>query len=334
MKRRSFPMLLGLVAVALLVPSCLDTFWVSLIMQVLVFGLLALSVDLLIGHVGIFPLGHAAFFAMAAYTTAILEVRLAQPTLLAAMAGIAAAVLLAVVFGLAVRTKGVYFILVTLAMGHVVWGMATRWSSFTGGDNGVSNVPFPRIGSLAIPDLHAFYYVVLVVTVLCSLGYRIVVRSPFGLTLRGIRESESRMRSLGYHVGVHRYAAFLLSGLMAGIAGVLYIYMNRFVSPPTAAFPLSAEVALMAIVGGSGTILGPFIGSGIILGIRNYVSAYVTQWATLMGIVFILTVIFAPQGVMGLVRRFRSRRNRAPDRTGSDKNIEVRGAKANAQDRG
>ena len=276
-------------------------------MQILVFGLLALSVDLLIGHVGIFPLGHAAFFAMAAYTTAILEVRHAQPTIMAAPAGIAAALVLSVLFGMAVRTKGVYFILVTLAMGHIVWGIATRWSSFTGGDNGVSNVPLPRIGPLAVADLRGYYYVVLAAVVLCTLAYRVLARSPFGLTLRGIRESENRMRSLGYNVGVHKYAAFLISGSLAGVAGVLYIYLNRFVSPPSAAFHLSAEVSLMAIVGGSGTILGPFIGSLVILGIRNYVSAHLFQWATVMGVVFILTVLYAPRGVMGLLRERRRR---------------------------
>lgn len=310
LKIRSVSIFSGLFIVALFVPHFLDTFWVSLIMQILIFGLLALSVDLLIGHVGIFPLGHAAFFAVAAYTTAILEVRHGQPTILAAPAGIAAALILAIGFGLAVRTKGVYFILVTLAMGHIVWGIATRWSSFTGGDNGVSNVPLPKLGPLAISGLHSYYYLVLVVVVLCALGYRVLIRSPFGLTLRGIRQSESRMRSLGYWVGVHKYAAFLLSGLLAGIAGVLYIYLNRFVSPPTAAFHLSAEVSLMAIVGGSGTILGPFIGSVVILGIRNYVSAYVARWATVMGVVFILTVLYAPHGVMGLVGRFQIRRSR------------------------
>jgi branched-chain amino acid transport system permease protein len=111
------------------------------------------------------------------------------------------------------------------------------------------------------------------------------------------------MRSLGYHVAVHKYAAFLLSSGLAGVAGVLYTYLNRFVSPPTAAFHLSAEVSLMTIVGGSGTILGPFLGSIVILIIRNYVSAYLVQWATVMGVVFILTVLYAPKGLMGLIGR-------------------------------
>jgi branched-chain amino acid transport system permease protein len=330
LKMKKSVLFLVLAILALIAPHILDTFWVSLIMQILVFGLLALAVDLLIGHVGIFPLGHAAFFAVAAYTTAILEARHGQPTIIASFAGVASALILAVVFGLAVRTKGVYFILVTLAMGHIVWGVATRWSSFTGGDNGVGNIPLPKFGSLVVPDLRSYYYIVLIVVILCALAYRVVVRSPFGITLRGIRESESRMRSLGYHVAAHKYAAFLLSSGLAGVAGVLYVYLNRFVSPPAAAFHLSAEVSLMAIVGGSGTILGPFLGSVVILGIRNYVSAHLTQWATVMGVVFILTVLYAPKGLMGLI----GRRPSASDETRSGTKPQTGNQKRNEPNRG
>ena len=241
-------LLLVAIGLALLVPQVLGTFWISLVIQVLVFGLLALSVDLLLGHTGIFPLGHAAFFALAAYTTAILQVRYGQPTVLAAPAGLGAAVILALVYGLAVRTSGVYFILVTMAMGHIVWGVAITWASFTNGDNGVGNVPFPALGSLAIKNLSSYYYLVLAVVLACALGYRKLTRSPFGLTLRGIRESGSRMHALGYNVVAHKYAAFVLSGALAGLAGVLYIYFNRFVSPPTASLHVSVEAALMVIV--------------------------------------------------------------------------------------
>jgi branched-chain amino acid transport system permease protein len=299
-------LLLVAIALALLVPQVLGTFWISLVIQILVFGLLALSVDLLLGHTGIFPLGHAAFFALAAYTTAILQVRYGQPTLLAAPAGLGAAVILALIYGLAVRTSGVYFILVTMAMGHIVWGVTITWASFTGGDNGIGNVPFPALGSLAIKNLSSYYYLALAVVLACALGYRKLTRSPFGLTLRGIRESGSRMHALGYNVGAHKYAAFVLSGALAGLAGVLYIYFNRFVSPPTASLHVSVEAALMVIVGGTGTVIGPFIGSAIILVLRNYVSAYLVNWMTIMGVVFIATVLWAPEGVLGLMRRWRA----------------------------
>jgi branched-chain amino acid transport system permease protein len=223
----------------------------------------------------------------------------------AAAAGVAGAVLLAVLFGVAVRTTGVYFILVTLAMGHVVWGILMRWTTVSGGENGIGNIPPPVVGPLRFASLSAYYYLALAVVVLCMLAYRTVVRSPFGLTLRGIRESESRMRALGYRTRAHKYAAFVLSGLMAGIAGVLYLHWNRFVSPATANFIVSAEVVLMVCIGGSRTVLGAFIGSAIILAIRSVLSGYTKQWMIVMGTIFIVTVLWAPEGVVGLGRRLR-----------------------------
>ncbi len=204
-----------LLAVAASVPAFAGEFWMTLLTQILIFGLLALSTDLLLGHAGLFSLCHASFFAVAAYTTAILQVRHGVGTLLAAPAGVLAGTLLAFVFAFAVRTRGVYFILITLAFGYIVWGVAYRWASFTGGDNGVTNVPFPALGSVRVTGATAYYYVVLAVVLLCALAYRVLVTSPFGLTLRGIKSSESRMRSLGYDVGRHLYVAFALSGLFA-----------------------------------------------------------------------------------------------------------------------
>jgi branched-chain amino acid transport system permease protein len=291
----------------LLLPKLAGPFWMGLATQMCVFGLLALAVDLLLGHAGLFSVGHASFFAVAAYTTAILHVRYAVPTVLAAPAGIAAGVLLGVIFGLAIRTRGVYFILVTMAFGYVIWGVAHRWSSFTGGDNGVINVPFPSVGALRIESHTEYYYLVLAVVVVCALGYRVLVRSPFGLGLRGMKASESRMRSLGFDAGLHLYVAFVLSAALASLAGVLYVYYNRFVNPVASSFPISVEAALMAIVGGSGTIVGPFIGAVIILGLRNWVSSFFELYAAVMGLVFVATVLWAPDGVVGLLTRGRRR---------------------------
>jgi branched-chain amino acid transport system permease protein len=294
------------IAAAAAVPLAAGEFWVTLLTQIMIYGLLALSADLLLGHAGLFSLCHAAFFAVAAYTTAILQVRYGATTALAAPAGILAGSALSLVFAVAVRTRGVYFILITLAFGYIVWGVAYRWASFTGGDNGVTNVPFPAIGGLRVAGATQYYYVVLIAVVACALAYRMLVTSPFGLTLRGIKSSESRMRSLGYDVGRHLYVAFVLSGIIASIAGVLYVYYNRFINPVAASFPVSVEAVLMAIVGGSGTILGPFLGSGIILVLRNWVSGFFHYYTAVLGIVFIVTVLWAPQGIMGLVSRWRA----------------------------
>lgn len=287
----------------LLLPYFAGPYWTGLVTLILIFGLLALSVDFLLGHAGLFSLTHASFFAVSAYTVAILQVRYGVPTLLAAPAGVAMGTLLALVFGLSVRTRGVYFILITIAFGFVVWGVAHRWSSFTGGDNGVTNVPFPAAGGLAIGSHTQYYYLVLVAVIACALGYRVLIRSPFGLGLRGIKSSETRMKSLGYRTTLHLYAAFVLSGALASFAGVLYVYYNKFVNPVAASFPISVEAALMAIVGGSGTIVGAFIGSAVVLGLRNWVSSFFELHAAVMGLVFIATVLWAPDGLVGLARR-------------------------------
>jgi branched-chain amino acid transport system permease protein len=294
--------LLGIAGAGILAPQYLGSFWLGLLIQILIFGLLALSVELLLGHAGMFSLCQAAFFAVAAYGVAILQVKYGQPTVVAVSAGLGASVFLALVYGLAVRTGGVYFILVTMALGHILWGISWTWVSFTNGEGGIANVPAPALGALSFASPSAYYYLVLAVIAACMLGYNVLIRSPFGLTLRGIRESESRMRALGYNIAAHKYIAFVLSGLLSGVAGLLYIYYNKFVSPASAEFFVSIEAALMVLVGGTGTIIGPFIGSAIILGIRYYVSAHIEHWMIVMGLVFIVTMLWTPNGVLGVIR--------------------------------
>lgn len=303
---------LVLLAAAVAIPAVAGPFWVSLLTQMLIFGLLALSVDLLLGHAGLFSLCHAAFFSVSAYTTAILQVRYGIGSPVAAPAGLLAGTLLGVLFGLSVRTRGVYFILITIALGYIIWGVAYRWSSFTGGDNGVTNVPRPNLAGIPLDGMNAFYYVTLAVVLICVAAYRVLIRSPFGLTLRGIKTSESRMASLGYHPNRHLYVAFVLSAFLASLAGVLYVYYNRFINPVAASFPISVEAALMAIVGGTGTIFGPFLGAGIVLALRNWVSSFVALHHAIMGIVFIVTILWAPNGIMGLAARLRSKSVRSP----------------------
>ncbi len=295
-----------LAAALLAAPQLGNLFWTGLIAQILLFGLLALSVDLLMRHTGLFSLCNGAFFAVAAYTVAMLEVNYGAPTILAAPAGVLAACATGMIFGVSVRTSGVYFILVTLALGQIVWGASTQWTWLTGGDNGITNVPFPALGGLEITSLPQMYYFVLATVAAATFVYARIVRSPFGLTLNGIRESESRMTALGYNVQRRKYAAFVISSAFAGVAGVLYAYTNQFVSPASSSLTVSVEAALMAILGGAGTIAGPFIGAGMIIGIRNIVSGLISGWPIIMGLVFIFVVLYAPGGLLGLLKRRRS----------------------------
>ena len=285
-------------------PFLASAYWLSLITQILIFGMLALGVELMLGHAGLFSLCHAAFFSVAAYTVAILQVRYGLPTVIAAPAGIFLGTLLGCIFGLSVRTRGVYFILVTLAMGYIIWGVGYRWASFTGGDSGVTNIPAPEVAGFSAADPMAYYYLVLVVLSLTLFAYRRLIYSPLGLVLRGIKSGEKRMLSLGFNPAAHLYIAFVISAMIASLAGVLYAYFNKFVNPVSASLHISVEAVLMGIVGGTGTILGPLIGAGLVLGLRNWVSSFFTLHLAVMGLVFIAVVIWAPGGVMGIFKKW------------------------------
>ena len=295
-----------LLALALALPMVVGPYWVSMVTQVFIFGLLALAVDLLLGHAGLFSLCHAAFFAVAAYTTGILQVRYGVATQWAVPAGLLAGTSLGLLYGLSVRTRGVYFILVTLAIGYIIWGVGYRWTALTGGDSGITNVPAPMVAGLQISTGVQFYYVVLAVLLAVLVTYQKLVRSPFGLALRGIKSGEPRMRSLGFTPAQHLYVAFVISAFIASLAGVMYVYLNRFVNPVSASLHVNVEAVLMAIVGGSGTLLGPFIGAALVLGLRNWVSTFFELHLAIMGMVFIAVVIWAPGGVIGLLRRYGS----------------------------
>jgi len=189
-------------------------------------------------------------------------------------------------------------------MGYVIWGVGYRWSALTGGDSGVTNVPPPQVAGLSFDSGMELYYVVLFTVLLVLFLYQRLVRSPFGLALRGIKAGEARMRSLGFSPARHLYAAFVISSFLASLSGVLYVCFNKFVNPVSASLHVNVETILMAIVGGSATLLGPFIGAGLILGLRNWVSTFFELHLAVMGLVFIAVVLWAPGGVMGVLRRW------------------------------
>ena len=238
-------------AAALVAPLVAGPFWMTLITQIYIYGLLALSVDLLLGHAGLYSLCQASFFAVAAYTTAILQVRYGYPTLVAAPAGLIAGTLLAV----ALRLRRAH----ARRLFHPHHDRARLHHLGRGVPLGVVHrrrqrhhqraAALGRAAS-ASPRRPRTIISCSAVVILCAFGYRILIRSPFGLSLRGIKGSESRMRSLGYRTTLHLYAAFVISGAIASLAGVLYVYYNRFINPVAASFQISVEVSLMAIVGG------------------------------------------------------------------------------------
>ncbi len=302
---------LGLGLAALLaLPRLLPVYFTHLLILTLIYGLSGMGLDILLGYTGLTSFGHAAYFGTAAYTVGVLTTRLHLTMPPAMLAGVVAAAVLAAAFGLlATRTTRVYFIIITLALGMGLWGLAYRWVSMTGGDNGLPGIPPLDLGfGWPRRDAAGLYHFVL--AVFCGVAFLLhrFVHSPFGLTLRGIRESESRMRMLGFHTWLHSYVAFIVAGTVAGVAGVLYAAYNGFVSPPDLHITASAEQVLVVILGGAGTLFGPLLGAGLVVFLRNLVSAYTHRWMLILGTVFILTVLYAPQGVLGGIRAALTRR--------------------------
>jgi branched-chain amino acid transport system permease protein len=257
------------------------------------------------------PLGHAAIFGTSSYVVAYLTVVDGYSLWLAVPAGIVAATLVAAVFALlAVRTTGVYFLLLTLAQGMIVFGIAFRWSSVTGAENGIRGIARPPL----VAGQTAFYYVSLAVFAVVVLLLWRIYRSPFGATLRGIRESASRMAMLGYLVPLHVFLAFTLSGFLAGIGGALYALYNGFISPSSVSLTASTSGLLMVIIGGSGTLLGPAVGAAVITLLENYVSLYTDRWPTVLGCLFIVAMLVAREGILGKLNQLLRPRRGAPAR--------------------
>jgi branched-chain amino acid transport system permease protein len=303
--RRWSPAALIVAAVALAAaPPLLPSYPLTLLNQVLIYAIFAMSLDLLLGYTGLASLGHAAYFGIAAYVVAIGTTLHAWSFWLCLSAGVLAAIAVAALFGLvAIRAVGVYFLMITLALGMVVWGLAFRWVSLTQGDNGIAGITRPELASgISISDSTPFYYATLIAFLLSFGGLSLIVRSPFGLSLLGIRETERRMRALGYNVWLHKYLAFIISAGFAGFAGVLWAYYQRFVSPVEAHLVTSVEAVLMVAVGGSGTLAGPVLGAGIIVFVKNMLSQYTERWLLVLGILYIVVIAVAPKGIIGAIR--------------------------------
>ena len=302
-KAKIIGLLLAFLVLAVL-PPFYSSYWITLFTQMLIFGILAMSLDVLLGYTGLSSFGHAAFFGAGAYAVAILSTRYKMGFLVCSLSGIALTAAISSIFGLLVaHATGVYFLIITLALGMTLWGLAFRWVSMTGGDNGISAIARPDIGlPLSMKDPLTFYYVILAFFLISLIMMSILVRSPFGHSLKGVRESESRMRVLGYHTWLHKYLSYICSAAFGGFAGVLWAYFNGFTSPYDMDLTASIEIILMVILGGPGTLIGPALGAGIIVFLKNFISAYTQRWLLILGTIYILAILYAPQGLMNLLK--------------------------------
>ena len=298
--------LVAVLAVFLLVsPPFLSAYWIGLLTQVVILGILAMSLDLLIGYTGLPSLGHAGFFGVAAYGVGVLSTTYHAGVWTSVAAGFVAGTGLAALFGLIVsHVRDVYFLMITMALGMVLWGLSFRWIPVTGGDNGISGIPrLETLAGLPVSGPVPFYYIALLVFAACAALMTLLVRSPFGLTLRGIREHEPRMRSLGFNTWLHGYLSYVCAGAFASVSGIVWAFYNGFVSPTYLDLTASSELFLMVTLGGPATLVGPVIGAAAIVILKNVMSAYTARWLLILGIVYIVTILWAPQGLWNLGRR-------------------------------
>ena len=298
--------LLSVLALAAFVAPFTGPFVILLLAQILVLGIIAMSVDLLLGYTGLPSLGQAAYLGVGAYLTAILATKfgfgLGWDFWLVVLMGMAAGAATAGFFGLfAIRASGVYFLMITLALGMCVWGLAYRWNSLTGGDNGINMRGRPKFGIELANDL-TFFYVVLGLFIASFFALHLLVSSPFGKSLVGIRERELRMRILGYNTWLHKYIAFVIAGGFGGLAGVLWAHLNGIVSPVDVLLPASVDALLMVVLGGPGTLVGGLIGATVVVFLREYLATMVQWWQYVLGAVYVLTILYLPGGIMGLFK--------------------------------
>jgi branched-chain amino acid transport system permease protein len=301
-----FVVVLGVLGVA---PLVLPEFWRRFVTEILIWGLLAMSSDLLIGYTGMVSFGHSAFFGLGMYGAAAALITVRPPNLvLAVVYGLVGAGAVAVfVAYFATRLRDIYFSITTLVFSQIFYVVIFTWTEVTGGENGLTF----RQPALGVPGLaeirftpESLHWFVLGVVAASYLALRRITRSPFGMVLQAIRENEARTRAVGYAVERYKIVAVMLSGLFAGLAGVLYAVQNKFAAPDFVLFLVSGEVVIFNVMGGMGTLVGPVAGAAFFLLLRETFSRFWTEFYLIpVGIIFTLMVIFLPQGLLGFARR-------------------------------
>jgi len=303
----------ALIAAALLLPPFVaGDFYINLASQILIAAIFALSLNLLVGFGGMTSLGHASYLGVAAYLSALLTSRYGFGHGTAALISILGTIVMAALFGLiALRATGLGFLMITLALSQVLWGLAYRMSDVTNGDNGITGLTRPSPFGISLDSAASFYWFALAVTAFAFAMMAIFVSSSFGSSLKGVRDQPRRMAALGFNPWMIRWITFIYAGFWGGIAGLLYVYYNKYIHPTSLSTTSSAEALLGVIAGGSGTLGGPAVGAALVLLLKNYASAYVERWNMLLGLVFLFIVLVMPTGIVPgmqkLTARFKGR---------------------------
>lgn len=297
-RKVSVSVLVALIILSLLLPFFASRYYVYLATSILVTALLAQSLNFILGYGGLLQLHHAVFYGIGAYATALLLTRTSLPFWAGFLLGPVVAAAMALVIGwFCVRLRGIYFGMLTLALGQLVWAVVYRWYTFTGGDDGIHGVPIPE---WLVSTKSAYYFIFFVCAVSLMILYAIV-KSPFGITLQAIRDNPTRSESVGINNKRHQLAAFVLSGFFAGVAGVLFVVLERSVSPALLFWNKSAEILIMCLLGGMFTFFGPVLGAAVIVILATFTGVFTEYWLFVLGMILLGVVLFLPQGILGFI---------------------------------
>jgi branched-chain amino acid transport system permease protein len=314
MSARDIAILAGVAVLGAVLPHILPIYMVNILTEALIFGLFAMSLDLMIGYTKLESFGHAAAYGLGAYACALLLLSFDIPMLAAIVLAvmITAAIALPISW-ICTRSTGVSFAMLTLAFAQLLYASVYQFKEFSGGSDGIAGI-VRRAGPFGLDFFQTktgYYYLVLIVLILAFLFCRAVVTSPFGQVLAGIRDNEMKTRALGYNTRAYRMSIVVLAYATGGLAGALYAPLAGFASPELFFWRLSGMVLIMVIVGGRGTLIGPIIGGAFFLFVEHELSAlpHVRElWPIIFGSIFIAVIIFAPQGIAGLIQDWWARR--------------------------
>lgn len=299
MVKKIFPVLILLLL--LILPLFLPRFYIYLTAIILLTGLLATSLNLAIGYCGIYQFHHAIFYGLGSYGTALIITKTSLSPYIAFLMGPVVALFFSLIIGLlCMRLTKLYFGMLQISLGSLIWAIVYRWYSFTGGDDGIHGIPVPDI---LANTKGGYYFTLIIVSLSIGILYRIV-NSPFGKTIQGIRDNPVRTVSIGINIDIHKLVVLMIAGFFAGIAGMLFVVIDNAVFPDMMFWTYSLEVLIMVLLGGMYTFWGPLIGSVIIVSLRTYLGAITQYWPMILGIILILVIIFLPQGIYGLFENF------------------------------
>jgi branched-chain amino acid transport system permease protein len=290
-----------LVAVVAAFPVAAGNYPVKLLQEILIWGIFAMSLDLLMGYAGMVSFGHSAFFGIGGYVAALALVKSSGLVSALLLPALAAAVAALVIGFFSIRVSGVYFIMLTLAFSQMFYAVAFQ-AAWLGAEDGLVGVPRPSVLGWSLASPAAFHAYLLVIVALATLFLWRIVRSPFGHVLRGIHDNEGRMEAVGYPVNRYKLLAFVIGGTVAGVAGSLYCQLVGSISPDAFLWTTSGEVLLMVIIGGTGTLGGSVLGAAAFILLQSMVSSYTERWMLILGLTFVLLVLFAPGGILGVLR--------------------------------